>query len=64
MSTNIEKYISENNMEEALNECLRTNNYFLGLMLSYSYKNKEMIQNFTNIINKIMSENKVINISE
>ena len=59
--TNIEKFISENNSQEALDECLRTNNYFLGLLLSYSLKNKMMIDKFTNIINKIMTESKIIN---
>jgi len=56
METIIDKYISEKKYKNALEECLRQNNYYLGLILAYTTNNQEFINLFSKSINKINNE--------
>jgi hypothetical protein len=48
----IDKYISEKKYKEAMEECLRKNQYYLGLMIAYSINSIEFINEFSKLINK------------
>ena len=58
----IEKYISENNYKEALNECYSSNHNYLGILLSYIIEddNDRLLQQFNNNIKGFGIEGGVI----
>lgn len=58
MSQLIEKYISQNNITEALSQCLRENKYYLGLLLCKIYK--KQISNNPDIANLFFQINQAI----
>jgi hypothetical protein len=57
----IDKYISEKKYTETMNECLRQNQYYIGLLIAYTLNNNDFIQQFSSCICKINLEKKQIN---
>lgn len=53
MSNLIDKYISQNNIVEALEQCLRENQYYLGLLLARICKEKETSPQFMQLYKKL-----------
>lgn len=54
MSKVIDKYISENKVNEALEECLRENQYHLGLLLAKIYQETEKNPRFRQLFSKLI----------
>lgn len=52
----IDKYISEKRYKESLDECLRQNNYYLGLLIAYSINDKEYVDKISQTLYKINLE--------
>lgn len=58
---NIENFVSEKKYTDAIQECVRNNFNNFGLLLSYATSSTEYVDQFSNNINGISKEGKIIN---